>query len=252
MAAAIPVLERRSNTSDNTEEVQHNARIKDNYARLVNPNISPNELMGREEPVPSSAQNVNLSEYYKANPREALFGNRTEINLANTPTVAEPYLVTNARADADIFRADSPVNQRYITEQQTVNSSVEPEEDNEDLRPTRTTIQYGSSERMDDEIIPSSTVKATSKKETRSTIGKREKIIIGTFISMVVALFVLVIINSAIISKINSDISDAEQSLVAIQSEYAQIYESVEEARSADSVYEYIQQNGMVFEGTED
>ncbi len=264
MAAATPVLERRistlerrTNIPENPLEIEHNSRIRDNYARLTDPTISADELMGREpKQDDSSEQKFNQSEYYKANPHEALFGKRTETNLANnapTATIIEkPYLVTNARADADIFRADSPVNQRYITEQQTVTNSVPSEEENEDLRPTRTTIQYGSAERLNDEVIPSSTVKDTAVTEARSSIGKREKIIIGTFISMVVALFVLVIINSAIISHLNSSVSEAELELFAKQIEYAQLEESVEEAKSAESVYEYALNNGMVFSETED
>lgn len=266
MAAATPVLERRistlerkTNIPESPAEIEHNSRIRDNYARLTDPTISADELMGREtKKDDSSEQKFNQSEYYKANPREALFGKRPETNLANTPTITAepiietPYLVTNARADADIFRADSPVNQRYFAEQQTVTNSVESEEENEDLRPTRTTIQYGSSERINEEVIPSSTVKDAAVNEAHATFGKREKIIIGTFISMVVALFVLVIINSAIISHLNSSVSQAEQELAAKQSEYAQIAESVEEAKSAESVYEYALNNGMVFVETED
>lgn len=263
MAAATPVLERRLSAlekksipvTENPEEIQHNAQIREKYARLMDRSISVNELMGREEEVDtSSMQKFNQSEYYKANPHEALFGNRSELNAVNNnnaPAAPRIELVTNARADADIFRADSPINQRYFAEQQIVNDAVMNEDESEDLRPTPATIQYGSAERINDEAIPTSTVKETEKAETRPAIGKREKIIIGTFISMVVALFVLVIINSAIISKLNSDINTAEESLAAIESEYARVYESVEDAKSVESVYEYALQNNMEFVGTE-
>lgn len=261
------------NHENNTKEMEHNARIRSIYDRLTDPTISADELMGREKKDDSDIQKFNRSEYYKANPREALFGDRANLNPVNasvaTPNYqpmqtiqniqpaqsvqqmqpAQPYFVTNARADADIFRADSPVNQRLFPEQPVAQNMPVNEEESEDLRPTQTTIQYGAAESVSNEAIPSSTVKNVERNEARSSLGKREKIVIGTFISMVVALFVLVIINSAIISKLNSDVSSAEESLAGIKSEYAQIEESIEEAKSDESIYEYIQQNGMVYSG---
>ena len=100
---AVAILEREINTLEKAEETrarqlnntvardisdeQHNAGISEAYAKLINPKYAKvDDILGRtaEEPVQM---------------RRELF-------------VEKPYLVENARADAAIFRADSPVNRR--------------------------------------------------------------------------------------------------------------------------------------------
>jgi hypothetical protein len=203
MAIATPVLERKVNeTTDSaqdktaykstymTAEEMHNARIKDNYARLINPD----------------------------NKLEDLFASAAATEVKEEQTVAEvekenkaiytPYLVQNARADADIFRADSAVNKRV---NQAVSYEAD-EEENEDLCPTKTTIQYRTAGEMNKKED------ATQKEQKHaSVLGKKEKIIIATFVSIVVALFVLVIINSAIIANFNSDIAAIQSGIVTVK-----------------------------------
>ncbi len=197
MAIATPVLERKLNITSNvavnndygyrsvTDE-QHNARIKDNYARLINPDVALSDLIASVEmPAPKKVEPV----------------------IAATPVQERPYLVTNARADSALFRADSYVNQKVETAQTATNE----EEENEDLRPTLTTQRYRTIERKTEN-------QATVNKSTVN-IGKREKIIISAFVSIVIALFALVIINSAIISGLQNQVN---QTKMEYQNTYAQ------------------------------
>lgn len=98
-----------------SEDEQHNAKIGEIYARLINSDANVDEVLGRSQ------------EAAKVSAPKDIF--------------AKPYLVENARADSAIWRADSPVN-RKVSEMQLQMAAADAEEENEDLRPTSTTIQY--------------------------------------------------------------------------------------------------------------
>ena len=106
MAVASPVLERNADTEEKeytreyrdsylSEEERHNSRISENYARLINPESRTKDILPAR-----SAEREAVAEQVQSNSsaREILF--------------QRPYLVENARADADIFRADSSVNRK--------------------------------------------------------------------------------------------------------------------------------------------
>ena len=217
MAVATPVLERKTIDNDKretlasltqSEEEIHNARIKENYAKLINPEVGLRELVG--EPVPS-----------RQAPREEV----------------KPFLVENARADAAIFRADSAINMRaqVITPEKAQKEEVE----SEDLRPTQTTIQY----RTIDEKNKSSV--KTSAKETEHVLGKREKVIIAVFVSVVVALFALVIINSIIIANLNSDLAVIEQGITSARAALQNVNSQITEITSPENILQFARNHGI-------
>lgn len=184
------------NTQISADE-QHNAQISEIYARLISSNNNVDEVLGRSQ------------QAVAAQPRNQLF--------------AEPYLVENARADAEIFRADSPINRR-VTEIQTVMEAEDSEEENEDLRPTSTTIQYktyGIKKAVEDDKI------VTTSEEKRAGLSKKEKIIIAAVVSVIIAMFVLIIVNSAVISGINADLGSLQSTLEVVKGSYAGISEEV-------------------------
>ncbi|MGN0805221.1 MAG: hypothetical protein ACI4MS_07540 [Candidatus Coproplasma sp.] len=202
MAVDISVLERRSaqsdkermsnlvpNRSEYEAEEEHNARIRENYARLINPNNSVDDVFVQET---KSVQSVKAS-----------------------ATVKErPYLVQNARVDSDIFRAESPVNSRMAeAKQMSIADYASDEEENEDLRPTATTIQYRTI---------ASNVKETEevKNETgRFSLTKGQKIAMVCVLATIVSLIVLIIINSTVIANLNADIANLNAELNAISEE---------------------------------
>lgn len=181
-----------------TADEQHNSQISEVYQRLINPNAKIDDILGRAP----------VEEVQK--PRD-IFADR-------------PYLVENARADAEIFRADSPVNRRVVDIQPQVVAELESEEENEDLRPTQTTIQYkttGVQKTFEEGKIEN------VGEEKRAGLSKKEKIVIGAVIGVIVAMFVLIIVNSAILSGITADVSSLQASLTTVKASYAGISDEV-------------------------
>lgn len=228
--ANVPVLDRRNTVEEDKEygyksAVMANeddiARIKRNYAMLINPETKLDELLGRKsEETAVASDSVRRSE-------------------------KQIYRVENARADSALFRADSEINKRLNRMSATDNSVDSEEEENEDLRPTPTTIQYrtaGVKNTTEVGKIQNAGVKKAS------ILNKKEKIIIAIAVSVIIALFALVIINSAIISRLNSDINAVENSYDALRSTYSQIQENINSVTSEleNRVIEYATSNGMV------
>ena len=125
-----------------------------------------------------------------------------------------PYVVENARADAAIFRADSAVNakreQAVAMQTAEVAVAAPAEEENEDLRPTSTTIQYQT---IGVAGVKVADVKKDTKAEKKAFVfGKREKIIVAVFVAVVT----LVIVNATIISNLNAEISTVQNSITTV------------------------------------
>ncbi|MBE7089048.1 MAG: hypothetical protein E7370_06020 [Clostridiales bacterium] len=266
MAVATPVLEKRINTvmpevekaysvSSFEQDAIHNANIKDNFARLMNPQNKAADALGRVQqaqqsvqPAAPSAVSSSANIIYSAQPIiNAQPAVAPQPQIVAQPAVSNsPYLVKDARADAAIFRADSEINRArnatpIIPSAQVVDYTEEEEDEN--LRPTATTIQYKTAEK---------TLKEVRVENTSNSLSKKEKVIIGTFVGIVVMLFALIIINAAIISSLTADLSNLNNSLATLQSTAAQVQEQVEEASNPANVYEYAMQNGMVWDGGND
>lgn len=236
MAVATPVLERNEVTEEKLNygysrmaEEEHNARIKRNYAMLINPETRLDEMLGRSEPAAVTTEEV-----------------ANEAATAREIILQKPYLVENARADAAIFRADSPVNRRvFETAPQIVAEQDSEEEENEDLRPTLTTIQYrttGVQATIEEGKIENTGV------EKRAGLAKRDKIIIAAVVSIILALLALIIVNSALISGLNSDIGSLQSSLTTVKGAYAGISDQVSlfSERLGEAVDDFAHLRGMV------
>ena len=229
---AVAVIEREQINSANAlkrADEAHNARIKSNYAMLINPDAKLEDLLNRSEPQAAVEPAVAVQPTVAAPVREVI--------------VNKPYLVENARADSVLFRADNPLNRRSV---QAVQENVQQEEEeNEDSLPTPTTIQYRSA-------VVRNTVEegqiSNAGAEKRTKLSKKEKIIIAAVISVIVALFALIIINSAIISSLNSDIGSLQSSLTDVTRAYSGISGQVRdfEATIFDKVDEFARFNNMI------
>lgn len=229
---AVATLERNLETQEDLREIkvnkgfntqmsaeeQHNARIGEIYARLVgSSNANVDEVLGRrrEEVVPA--------------PQKDLFAN-------------SPALVRNARADSEIFRADSPINRRVM---HATPVAVQAEEENEDLRPTSATIQYktnGVNKTVEEGKVANTGV------EKRAGLSKKEKVIIAVVVSAIIAMFVLIIVNSAVISVINADLGSLQSSLTTVKNSYAQVSGEVNDllSNATKNAIEFANSIGMV------
>lgn len=222
MAVATPILERKTEekeertdtygyTSRMTEDELHNSKISDIYARLINPESKLSDFK------PAEVRDVPVQE---ATPAQNYF--------AQQAPDEQVYLVENARADADIFRADSAINRRVdeaAVQAEPVMQSADCEEENEDLLPSRTTMQYSSEAKKSTEEGTISNRGAAK----RISLSKRDKIIIAVVVSVIIALFVLIIVNSAIISSVNSDLDSLQGSLSTARSSYESVLDDVTE-----------------------
>jgi cell division protein FtsL len=238
MAVATPVLERKVTAQEGSEERSatdrnysmsqeelHNSRIRDNYARLINPNYKIEDYF--VEPVetnqPTQAQQV-INE------------GQTAIDTPQVQTYsAQPYLVENARADADIFRADSQINR--VARQTVVENVASDEEENEDLRPTQTTIQYKTVEDKKEENVSSN---------KGALLNKKEKIIIAAFVSIVIVMFTLVIINSAIIANLNNDISVLQSGIDTVRGALAGVNSEIAAIVSPESIAQFAETHNLI------
>lgn len=297
MAVATPVIERRTynqsieseaRSAGMTADELHNARMKDNLARLLNPENKIKDVVASidadgtqviqaaPEAVQAPERSVAPSVVYGADGIIARPASAVQTPAAESPayapahSAAQPvYVVKNARANADIFRADSPVNrpaqayastpaQAYEAARAIAAANAAPateEEENEDLRPTPTTIQYQTIG-ADGTVIINSAARTMQEGEVarpaereepaKISLTKRDKVIIGVIVSLILAVFVLIIVNSAIISGLNSEIAAYEGMVSDVQSQYAAVAEDLEELTSYDNIYNVAIENGWI------
>lgn len=297
MAVATPVIERRTynqsieseaRSAGMTADELHNARMKDNLARLLNPENKIKDVVASidadgtqviqaaPEAVQAPERSAAPSVVYGADGIIARPASAVQTPAAESPayapahSAAQPvYVVKNARANADIFRADSPVNrpaqayaatpaQAYEAARAMAAANAAPateEEENEDLRPTPTTIQYQTIG-ADGTVIINSAARTMQEGEVarpaereepaKISLTKRDKVIIGVIVSLILAVFVLIIVNSAIISGLNSEIAAYEGMVSDVQSQYAAVAEDLEELTSYDNIYNVAIENGWI------
>lgn len=220
MAVDTSVLERRvsESTKPNAQfsvpsrseyeaEDEHNARIKDNYAKLINPENKIEDILAH-----GSAQTAEVEPEQVEQPVQNVQPMQTVRPVQNVQTVeAEPYMVKNARADSALFRADNPLNKRFISPE--VNEMADEEED-EDLRPTPATIQYRTIDRAESTTV--------AKQRARFSLTKKQKITAIVLVAVIVALITLIIINSTIIANLNADIANLNSDIANINTEIEQ------------------------------
>ena len=287
MAVATPVIERKVYTqnieNDERQHVsadeRHNARMRDNLARLLNPEYKIKDVVAsidadgsqviKAEPVREQAmQQTAYSQPAQAYAPAAQPAQQTYVQPAQQPA----YMVRGARADADIFRADSPVNAMHATTmyastpaeayaaakaQAAAISAAQPrveEEENEDLRPTPTTIQYQTIGANGVAISDSAArvmqegeiSRPAERAEKRLSLSKRDKIVMGVIIGLILAVFVLIIVNSAVISNLSADITYLEGQYETARAAYETASAELNELTSFENVYKVALEQGWL------
>ncbi len=246
MAVATPVLDRQilQKQSEMSADELHNSQIKEKYKRLIDPELNINEVRGGVVAPEKSEQTAEVNRTSILRPAQQPVQQsrpaQTAQNIVRPEQNAQSYFVTNARADADIFRADSAINQRRIVATEAPSVAADDIED-EDLRPTSTTIQYKTLAESDRLITKT---KAAEESESH-ILGKREKVIIATFISVVVALFILVIVNSAVIAGLNSELSVIQDGVTAAREMLSEVNSQIQAATSMENIALYAQTHGL-------
>lgn len=248
MAVATPIIERKisrqvSENAGMTADELHNARMGNNLARLLNPEYKIKDIVASIDAEGSDVvAAAPAAEQQVQSPAPA----RQYDNgiIARRAPAQEVYTVKNARADADIFRADSAVNR--------ISAQAPAEEENEDLRPTPTTIQYQTISADGTAIAGRS--RATHEGEISRTadegksirLTKRDKIVLGVIVGLILAVFVLIIVNSAVISNLNSDIEYFEGRVEGARAAQSQVAAELEELTSDDHILEVAEDMGWI------
>ncbi len=304
MSVASSVIERNTYLQQPTRneaaaldaDQLHNARMKNNLARLLDPSNTTEDVVAsidaegnhviRSTPVEEEPQAPLSAHDMLYGPRRNTKATVTRGIVANNQPVqpAAParqpvYMVTNARADSDLFRADSPINRQvyastpaeaYAAARAMADAmaaaapapaaapaAVQPvqvaNDESEDLRPTATTIQYQTIGADGSVVINSpataqqnSTVHSEENTEKKFTLTRRDKTVIGVIVGLILAVFVLIIVNSAVISGLNNDIEILEERASAIQTESMDTAAAYEELVSHDNVYNVALEMGWI------
>lgn len=212
MAVAAPVLERRTAAEERTSRVynanyisdeEHNARIGQNYAKLINPENKLDEVLNRAPVAEVEAPEISEQQvsYAQSEPAQSL------------------------RADADIFYAHSEINERLAAQQRQILAEQNSEEDeDEDLRPTLTTIQYKTSavkNTVEEGEIVNTGV------EKRAGISKKDKIIIAAIVGAIILMLTLIIVNSIVLSNISGEVSTLQSSLTTLKGSYEGVKDEI-------------------------
>lgn len=228
MAVDVPVLERPTNELrecavpsrlEILAEEEHNARIKENYRKLINPKNKIEDVFAR------TAQRENV-----VSAGQTVF---------ETQSAQQLYTVESARVSSDIFRADSAINAvRYeeaeaqdnyeVSFADVQSEQVVEEEEDEELRPSATTMQYRTIDKQNEK---KSFFASLAQKDF--VFGKKEKIIVAVFVAVVVALIAIVIVNSAIISNLNADIAHVQEGITTVRGAIAGVNSTFEEIISS-------------------
>lgn len=284
--------EREVSVGNKEAEELHNARMKNNLARLLNP---ANNIQDVVASIDAEGTQVIQTTPPKQEPSvpltasEILYGRKSESHAVQPamsapvqPVMSAPvqpaqqpvYMVTGARADADIFRADSPVNRQVYAStpaeayaaakaiaaaNAAAQAAAAPqihEEESEDLRPTATTIQYQTIGADGTVIIDSparvrqegeiARPEEREEKVKKLTLTRRDKVIIGVIVSLILAVFVLIIVNSAIISNLNSDIDMLEGMADAARTAFNSSVSEYNELVSYDNVFNVALEQGWL------
>lgn len=233
-----------------TEEqkaLNFNSRISDNYKKLINPDLKKAEEIMGEAPVQENyAEPVYDSPESYA--RAMLYPER-EQEQQQVPQFA------HQRVTEDIFRADSPINNRAAVAEPVAPAYEQPvyeqpvyeqptaayaEEVSEDLTPTMTTIQYRSDLYRDEQRV----VKEEKKGYSMTAKGKLLMCVYAIVVAVVLA---LIIINTSVLNNLDSSIAAREAELNSVMTQSQALKDEIAELTSDSSIISRAEEElGMV------
>lgn len=252
MFVGSPILERRnSQRNDNsvgmTADELHNARMGANLARILNPEYKIKDVVASIDK--DEVHHVTPAATAQQSQQSVASEGYVAASAAGSTAVAGGiYTVKNARADAEIFRADSPVNRAA---QAATAVAEDNEAESDDLRPTSTTIQYQTMN-ADGTVIPASNVSYEGEIERPAEnvaairLSKRDKTVMGIIFGLIFAVFVLIIVNSAVISGLNSDIEYYRDRVDGANAEREAVYDEYNELMSDEHILQVAEEMGWL------
>lgn len=154
------------------------------------------------------------------------------------------------------YRGENKENTVSVPEKQAENRNVyssaaataerpriaHPEEETEDLRPSSTTMQFGSDEENDvyEEV---DYAKETHKEEFR--LSSKGKVLIAIYSLVVAIILSLIIINSRMLKSLDNSISSYRQKADEVRAETSRIEAEIADLTSEETIGEWALKHGM-------
>ena len=246
-----------------------NAGIAEKYQKLMDPTLhTAEEILGIEQPVVEEPVSYSSPEEYA---RATLYPER-ERPVA-MPERRVPQQPQRQRVTEDIFRADSPINAHALLYGDPVEEEEQPvmqaapayaparlqievspelaqpqeslapeaevfEEEDEDLAPTATTIQYRTAREEKRTIVEE------KKGHAMTTQGK---LLMAIYAVVVVVILALIIINTSVLRTIDASIADRRADLAAATAYAEELQEDIDYLTDSETIINRAEEElGMV------
>lgn len=270
---AMPVLE-RARTSENTAELKaygklsggaepanfteeqramdFNARISENYQKLINPDFKTAEDLFAEasaavpqaEPVYETPEEYAMATLYPERAQAAQ--PQAAAPVQERPQAAPRF--EHQRVTEDLFRADSPINAPRMqtaapvaapageqvafaapsfAEQPAVQYAENAAE--EDITPTSTTIQYRTDLYRDEQ-------REVSEEKKGHALTAKGKLLMAVYAVVVVVVLALIIINTSVLNTLDSAVAEREQQLNAMVSQAQELDDRIDYLTDPDTI----------------
>lgn len=261
---AMPVLE-RPRTKENTAELKaygklsggaepanfteeqramdFNARISENYQKLINPEFKTAEDFFAGAP----AEQPQAEPVYETPGEYAmatLYPERAQAPQAE-PVQERPREMPrfeHQRVTEDLFRADSPINAPRMQAAAAAPAAEEvafaapsfeaqpyAEDAVEDLAPTATTIQYRTDLYRDEQR------EVTEEKKGHALTAKG-KLLMAVYAVVVVVVLALIIINTSVLNTLDSAVAEREQQLNAMVAQAQELDDRIDYLTDPDTI----------------
>ena len=167
------------------------------------------------------------------------------------------------RVEGDLFRADSPINNRTAYAQPQAPAYEQPayeqaayeqaapayeeyaqpyaEEASEDLTPTATTIQYRTDLYRDEQQV-----QAAAEEKKRFAMTATGKLLMCVYAIVVVVVLSLIIINTSVLNTLDRSIAERQAQLDSIVAQAQALKEEVEELTSEESILARAEEMGII------
>ena len=232
-----------------------NSQIAENYQKLMDPSLhSAAEIMGLEEPV--AEEEPRVYETPEAYARAMLYPDREQpiamparrimdtqpeyrpqpaVNVQ--PAMAAPVLAPErevytapAYAEPAYAQPQLSVQETYAVPEYADEAAEAYDEENEDLAPTATTIQYRTEQRARED-------KRTVVEEKRGhAMTTQGKLLMAIYAVVVVVILALIIINTSVLRNLDASIAENRATLFAATEQVQQLQDEINELTSADSI----------------
>ena len=232
-----------------------NSQIAENYQKLMDPSLhSAAEIMGLEEPVAEEEPRVyDTPEAYAramlypdreqpiAMPARRIMDTQPEyrpqpaVNVQ--PAMAAPVLAPErevytapAYAEPAYAQPQLSVQETYAVPEYADEAAEAYDEENEDLAPTATTIQYRTEQRARED-------KRTVVEEKRGhAMTTQGKLLMAIYAVVVVVILALIIINTSVLRNLDASIAENRAALFAATEQAQQLQDEIDYLTSAESI----------------